>query len=53
MDQFIVIFCGGALQRFRFRNNTVIRGEKAAFTGLGILIILGTPLTVPQTTIAT
>ena len=45
-------FCG-ALQRFRFRNNTVIRGEKAAFTGLGRLNILGTPLMVPQTTIAT
>ena len=35
---YLFFFCG-ALQRFRFRNNTVIRGEKAAFTGLGRLII--------------
>ena len=41
----------GALQRFGFRNSTVIREEKAVFTGLGRLIILGTPWTVPQTTI--
>ena len=49
---FSFLFCG-ALQRSRFRNNTVIRGEKAAFTGLGRLIVLGTPLTVPQTTTTT
>ena len=53
MDRFIIIFFCGASQRFRIRNNTVIRGEKADFTGLGRLMIFGTPLMVPETTIAT
>ena len=54
MDQFIIIFFGGALQRFyRFRNNTDIGGERPVFTGLDRLIILDTLLTIPQTAIAT